>query len=302
MRLVVVLSGKGGTGKTSLSAALAVLASDCMDTVLADGDVDAANLEILLSPRRRETHSFTGGYRASIDRERCTGCGRCLEVCRFGAIVRPGGSAEPFEVDRIACEGCLSCFHHCPADAISTERSLAGSWFVSDSRCGPFFHAELSAGEENSGKLVSTIKKAAVDLCCSIGCQLLIVDGPPGIGCPVIASCAGTDLAVLVTEPGVSAIHDLRRVLGTLDHFGVGSAVVVNRSDVNPAMTREIEELCRSEGIPLLGHIPYDETVTVSMCSGRTVLEHDGAAPASVAMRAIWERLSSILRPVPDHL
>lgn len=295
MKQLVVLSGKGGTGKTSITACLAGLASKEMTLVLADADVDAANLELLLNPERRDTYRFTGGYKASIDPEACTGCGRCMEVCRFGAVVHPGGDPDAYSVDPVSCEGCKSCFHQCPVNAVSAERTEAGTWYLSDSHCGPLFHAEMFAGEENSGKLVSELKKAAAELCRSGGCGLMLVDGPPGIGCPVIAACAGADLALIVTEPGVSAIHDLHRMLQTLAHFGVQPSVCVNRSDINVSRTEEIEDYCCREGIPLLGRIPYDDTVTVAMCRGQTVLEYDPGSPASKAVRGVWSRLSDIL-------
>lgn len=296
MKQVVILSGKGGTGKTSLTASLAHLSSMDRSLVLADADVDAANLELLLRPERTAEFDFIGGYKAEIDRSLCTGCGRCLEVCRFGAILTSEGGGSGFSVDRIACEGCNSCVHQCPENAVTSSRVKAGRWFLSDSPYGPLVHAEMKAGEENSGKLVSTVKKAAVDTCASNGCHLLLVDGPPGIGCPVIAACSGADLAVISTEPGVSAIHDLQRILGTVDHFGVRPAVCINKSDINPGKTLEIEEYCHLRSIPLLGRIPFDGAVTVSMSRGYPVTEFDDRSPASMAIRRIWTRLSEFLR------
>ncbi|OPL17695.1 MAG: (4Fe-4S)-binding protein [Candidatus Aegiribacteria sp. MLS_C] len=295
MKQLVVLSGKGGTGKTSVTACIAGLASKEMTLVLADADVDAANLELLLNPRRRDTYQFTGGFKASIDREACISCGRCMEVCRFGAVVHPDGDPDAYSVDPVSCEGCKSCYYQCPVNAISAERTVAGTWYLSDSHCGPLFHAEMFAGEENSGKLVSELKKAAAGLCGSHDCGLVLVDGPPGIGCPVIAACAGADLALIVTEPGVSAIHDLHRILQTLVHFGIQSSVCINRSDINVSRTEEIEESCRNEGIPVLGRIPYDDRVTMAMCRGKTVLEYDPASPASMAVLGIWKKLREFL-------
>ncbi len=295
MKQVVVLSGKGGTGKTSLTASLAHLASMERSLVLADTDVDAANLELLMRPERVRESDFTGGFKAEIEEEICTGCGTCVEVCRFHAVRESLDSPGRYLIDRISCEGCNACVHQCPVHAISSKRVIAGRWFLSDSPYGPLFHAEMRAGEENSGKLVSIVKKAAIDRCSSMDCGLLLVDGPPGIGCPVIASCAGADLAVIVTEPGVSAIHDLRRILKTVDHFGVRSAVCINKSDINQSRAVEIEEFCEGRSIPLLGRIPYDPSVTLSMASGYPVTEFDMDAPASVAAGEIWTRLSSLI-------
>ncbi|MBN2587060.1 MAG: ATP-binding protein [Candidatus Fermentibacteraceae bacterium] len=293
MKQVVVLSGKGGTGKTSLTASLAHLASMERSLVLADTDVDAANLELLLRPERVSEFDFTGGFKALIQEDICTGCGTCMEVCRFHAVRESPDTPGGYIIDRIACEGCNACVHQCPVRAISSKRVIAGRWFISDSPYGPLFHAEMKAGEENSGKLVSTVKKAAVDRCGSTDCGLLLVDGPPGIGCPVIASCAGADLAVIVTEPGVSAIHDLRRILKTVDHFGVRPAVCINKSDINLSRSSEIMEFCDSRSIPLLGMIPFDPVVTTSMSGGYPVTEFDSDTPASVAAGEIWKRLSS---------
>lgn len=295
MRQIVILSGKGGTGKTTLTAALAHLASREMSLVLADADVDAANLELLLSPVRQEEHEFIGGYKARIQSHLCTGCGTCMEVCRFGAVVISDNPGEHYSIDSISCEGCNSCLHQCPENAIESSRNRAGTWFRSSSSFGPLFHAEMKAGEENSGKLVSTVKKAAEKECGASECDLLMVDGPPGIGCPVIAACAGADLALISTEPGVSAIHDLRRILQTVDHFGVRPAVCVNKSDINGSRTLEIEHFCSSENIPLLGRIPYDSTVTLAMARGRSVTEFDPDCPASTAAARIWNRLASLI-------
>lgn len=295
MKQIVILSGKGGTGKTTLTAALAHLASREMSLVLADADVDAANLELLLSPDQLEEYEFIGGYKARILQERCTGCSICLEVCRFGAVVISRNPGEHYSIDSISCEGCNSCLHQCPENAIESSRNLAGTWFRSSSSYGPLFHAAMKAGEENSGKLVSTVKKAAENEGGTLGSDLLMVDGPPGIGCPVIAACAGADLALISTEPGVSAIHDLRRILLTVDHFGIKPAVCVNKSDINSSRTLEIENFCSSEDIPLLGRVPYDSTVTRAMARGFPVTEFDPDCPASVAATRIWNKLVSLL-------
>ncbi len=296
MRQIVVLSGKGGTGKTSLTAALAHLAFDENELVLADADVDAANLEILLKPELMEEHSFEGGFKAEIDTDICTGCGRCFDVCRYDAVIPPHSNQDisDYKIDRISCEGCNSCLYQCPVNAINSHRATAGKWFLSRSSYGPLFHAEMKAGEENSGKLVTIVKNAAIETCEKTGCTLLMVDGPPGIGCPVIAASAGADLAVISTEPGVSAIHDLSRILGTVRHFGITPAVCINRSDINLDKTNEIEAFCRAENITLLGRIPYDDSVTISMSKGMPVTAYDPETPASISIRGIWEILSAL--------
>ncbi len=297
MRHIVILSGKGGTGKTSLTAALAHLAFDENKLVLADADVDAANLEILMKPELEEEHSFKGGFKAEIDTSICTGCGRCFDICRYDAVIPPPSNQEKSDyiIDRISCEGCNSCLHQCPVNAISSQRATAGKWFRSESLYGPLFHAEMKAGEENSGKLVTIVKNAAIEACEKTGCNLLMVDGPPGIGCPVIAASAGADLAFISTEPGVSAIHDLSRILGTVRHFGITPAVCINRSDINLTKTIEIESFCRAENIILLGRIPYDASVTIAMSKGIPVTAFDPETPASVSIRGIWKILSTLL-------
>ncbi len=295
MKQIVILSGKGGTGKTSLTAALAHEAADLHRLVLADADVDAANLEILLKTTKLEEFYFTGGYKAEIDSVKCTGCGRCVDVCRFNAVIPPDSSENTYRINRIACEGCNSCVYQCPLNAIASARTTAGAWFVSGSVYGTLYHAEMKAGEENSGKLVTTVKNAAINKSREIPESILMVDGPPGIGCPVIAACAGADLAVISTEPGVSAIHDLERILETVKHFGIPPAVCINRSDINPGKTLKIEGFCKQDGIPLLGRIPYDPNVTRSMSKGLPVNSFDPSSPASIAISRIWEAIYSLI-------
>ncbi len=286
MKQWVVLSGKGGTGKTSVTAALAHLAAQERRVVLADADVDAANLELLLSPQVVEAQDFVGGKIAAIDAARCTACGCCEEVCRFGAIV----SGETYRVDAMACEGCAACSYECPAGAINMLDRVSGRWFRSQTRFGPLFHARLFAGEENSGKLVAQVKQRARYLAWTMKADLLLVDGPPGTGCPAIATITGADLALLVAEPTVSGVHDLRRVLGVARHFGVPAAVCVNKADINPARTTEVEALCHEEQLAFLGAIPYDTVVTKAMVRQRAVTEYDSGSVAQ-ALHAVWERL-----------
>jgi len=299
MRQLVVLSGKGGTGKTTVTAALAHLASQEISLVLADADVDAANLELVLDPTKQEEHDFMGGKLAVIAPEKCTACGICTEVCRFDAVVAP--SSPPFHSDReekagayavdpVACEGCATCYYQCPEEAIRMEEQQAGLWFRSDTRFGPLFHAHLFAGQENSGKLVTLVKQQARLRALDTESELLLVDGPPGIGCPVISAIAGSDLTLLVVEPTVSGAHDLERVLGVADHFGVPSLVVINKADLNLTRSEEIAAFCAGRGIEVVGRIPYDTVVTEAMVQGRPVTEYaDG--PVVAAIQRVWERV-----------
>lgn len=292
MKQLVILSGKGGTGKTSVAAALAHLASREMPIVLADADVDAANLELVLEPTKLEEHVFMGGQVAIIDPDLCGLCGRCHEVCRFDAVI-PGD--DTYRVDALACEGCAACVTQCPEDAIHVEEQKAGLWFRSDTRFGPLFHAHLFAAQENSGKLVTLVKQHGRLLALDQGRELLIVDGPPGIGCPVISASAGADLALLVVEPTVSGIHDLERALGTVNHFGVPALVCINKADLNLTHSAAIEAFCASEGIELVGKLPYDTIVTEAMIQGQPVTAYQPAGAMTSAMREMWVNISTRL-------
>ena len=287
MKQWVMLSGKGGTGKTTVAAALAHLAAQEHRIVLADADVDAANLELLLTPTVVETHDFTGGKVAVIVPTLCTGCSTCAEVCRFGAIVAHDGA---YRVDPAACEGCAACFYCCPTGAVTMLDRVSGRWFRSETRLGPLFHARLSAGQENSGKLVTQVKQSARLLAARSGADLLLVDGPPGIGCPVIAATTGADLALLVVEPSISGVHDFERILATARHFGVPAAVCVNKADINPARATEVEALCAAEGVPVVGAIPFDTVVTEAMVHRQAVTEYR-PGPVTAALRALWREL-----------
>ena len=288
MKQLVILSGKGGTGKTSVAAALAHLASLDVPIVLADADVDAANLELVLEPTKLEEHVFMGGQVAIIDPDLCQLCDRCYEVCRFEAII-PGD--DTYRVDPLACEGCASCVYQCPEGAIHSEEQQAGLWFRSDTRFGPLFHAHLFAAQENSGKLVTMVKQQGRLLALDEGRELLLVDGPPGIGCPVISANAGADLALLVTEPTVSGVHDLERILGTVNHFRVPALVLINKADVNPAHTANIEAYCRTQGIEMVGRLPYDTVVTEAMVQGQPVTIYEPGGAMDSAMREVWARV-----------
>jgi len=291
MKQLVILSGKGGTGKTTVAAALAHLASQEIPVILADADVDAANLELVLDPTKQGEHIFMGGQLAVIDSEKCTACGICAEVCRFDAVI-PGD--EAYRVDSLACEGCASCFYQCPEEAIRMEEQQAGLWFRSDTRFGPLFHAHLFAGQENSGKLVTLVKQQARLRGLDTGAALVVVDGPPGIGCPVISASAGMDLALHVVEPTVSGVHDLERIMGTTDHFGVPSLVAINKADLNLARFEEIAAFCAGRSVEVVGRIPYDDVVTEAMVQGRPVTDYtDGLV--TEALKEMWSRMKDLI-------
>jgi MinD superfamily P-loop ATPase len=297
MKQLVILSGKGGTGKTSLAAAFAHLAIDRgkpIQAVLADADVDAANLKLVLRPERIEAHDFTGGSVAIIDLERCQGCGICDQVCRFDAVI---ATTDGYRIDPIACDGCAACAFQCPEEAIHMQPQTEGQWYRSESPYGPLFHADLYPAQENSGKLVTLVKQNARLLAQDINSQFVIVDGPPGIGCPVIAAAAGADLAVIVTEPTVAGIHDLRRILQTTMHFRIPAMVVVNKADIYPLGTDEIVTTCAELGVELIGQIPFDPIVTEAMLNGEPVTLYRAEAPASQALEAIWQIISDRLAP-----
>jgi MinD superfamily P-loop ATPase len=281
MKQLTVISGKGGTGKTILTASFAVLAKK---KVMADCDVDAADLHLLLHPDIRERHTFEEGEKAVIDQELCTECGRCREVCRFDAV------SEDYVVDTIGCEGCRVCHYLCPENAIRMEKNLCGEWYLSDTKYGPLIHARLGIAEENSGKLVTLVKQKAKELASSESLDLVIIDGPPGIGCPVISSLAGVDLALAVTEPTISGSHDLERVMGVAHHFGVKTAVVINKYDINPQVSAEIEDWCQNRGVPVLGKIPFDRIVIEALVAGVPLIEYSQNG-VSEKIERIWKSL-----------
>lgn len=293
MNQLVILSGKGGTGKTSLAAAFAHLASQYhprVRAVLADADVDAANLELVLAPEQRESHEFQGGSVAEIDLQRCIGCGICYEVCRFDTVLPLVGDGNiHYRVDPVSCEGCAACYYQCPEQAIRLVPQLAGRWFYSETPYGPLFHAALRPAQENSGKLVTLVKQQALRHAESAGYDLLIVDGPPGIGCPVISAVSGATLSLIVAEPTVAGIHDLERVLATTAHFGVPSLVCINKADIYPDAASQIQSFCQDKGVEIVGHIPFDPTVTEAMVQGVPVTQFQPASPAAQAFRHVWQ-------------
>jgi len=288
MKQLAILSGKGGTGKTSVAGGLAHLASQTHPLVLVDADVDAANLELILGAKVEQEHAFMGMDIASIDEAKCSACGICEEVCRFQAIShRVQGERTVYRVDDLDCEGCALCFYQCPEEAIVMQPHQAGLWFQSQTRYGPFFHAYLFAGQPNSGMLVALIKSQARAHGLKSGKALMLVDGPPGIGCPVIATLSGADAALMVVEPTVSGVHDLERILGTAEHFSVPSWVVINKADINDRQRGRIERFCEQEGIEIVGRIPFDPLVPKAMVRGVPVTEY-GDGPVPEAMKHIW--------------
>jgi MinD superfamily P-loop ATPase len=287
---LVVISGKGGTGKTSLTASFAVLARSA---VVVDCDVDAADLHLVLAPQVRERHEFRCGHEAVIRPADCIGCGACLAHCRFGAVKmgRSGTGDLTFSIDPASCEGCGVCVRFCPTRAIDFPERLSGEWMISQTRCGPMVHARLGVAAENSGKLVSTVRREARRIAEQDGHSLLMVDGPPGIGCPVIASVTGASLVLIVTEPTVSGEHDLERVLALARHFDVPAAICVNKWDINPEMTERIERKAQQAGARVVGRVRYDRAVTDAQMQQRAVVEID--APAGQDIRQIWNCLDT---------
>jgi len=292
VRELVVLSGKGGTGKTSLAASFAVLARH---RVVADCDVDAADLHLVLAPRLRERHEFRSGDLAVIRPDVCTACGDCLALCRFDAIRKGAdGHAEAgFRVDPLACEGCGVCARFCPVGAVELRERVCGEWMVSETRCGPLVHARLAIGSGSSGKLVSTVRQAARQLAEAHGDALVIVDGPPGIGCPAIAALTGASRLLAVAEPTVSGEHDLDRLLVLARHFDVPVSVCVNKWDVNPGMTERIERRAGRAGAGVVGRVRQDPAVSRAQVRGRAIVETGAAAADDV--RRLWDRLRSRL-------
>jgi len=281
MKQIVVISGKGGTGKTVVTGSFAFLAQN---KIMVDCDVDAADLHLLLHPAVKERHEFRSGQTAVIDKKQCKECGKCISVCRYEAI------KKDFSVEQFSCEGCGLCARVCPHGAIRMNENVAGEWFVSDTRYGPFVHAKLGIAEENSGKLVAKIRQIAKEIAEKQAFDYVIIDGPPGIGCPVIASLSGVDCALIVTEPTLSGLHDAQRVMEVARHFNIPVKLIVNKYDLNPAMTEKIEDFCYKQTIPVVGKIPFDKGVVEALVEGRTIVER-AASLAADQIRKIWEGL-----------
>ena len=285
MKQVTILSGKGGTGKTTLTASFSALSENA---VFADCDVDASNLHLLLNPEVKETMEFMGLNVAEINPERCIQCGKCLELCRFNAI-------KDFKVDPIHCEGCKVCVVNCPVEAIEYNPRVSGYAYISDTKYGPMSHARLTPGMENSGKLVTFVRQNASKIAEETAKNLVLVDGSPGIGCAVIASIANVDASIVVVEPTLSGIHDLKRALELLAHFEIQPYVLVNKYDINEQNTADLEEYCKANKISILGKVPFDPTVTRSMVQGVPVIDYDPVSPASKAIIGAWKRFNSLL-------
>jgi MinD superfamily P-loop ATPase len=284
---ILVISGKGGTGKTSLTAAFAHLAGD---SVICDLDVDAPDLHLLLRPEIRLNHDFYSGHEASIQPDRCSGCDTCRQLCRFDAV-RPGVPAPL--IDPLMCEGCKVCVTFCPDDAIAFTSKHCGAWFESTTRFGPMVHAQLFPGEENSGRLVALLRQRAKQIAKEREEPLILADGPPGIGCPVISALSGVNLAVIVTEPTLSGLHDLKRVASLCDHFSVPLAVIINKVDLSATMARQIEAFCHGGHHTVVARLPHDSMFVHAMVQGDTVTEY--AQGDSVRrIRKAWDAIMSL--------
>jgi len=295
MKELVVISGKGGTGKTSIVAAFANLAKNA---VFADCDVDAADLHLVLEPKVKQTSDFSGGKQASIITEKCIGCGKCEELCRFDAINLDGPAneivAKTFTVDPVSCEGCKVCVEFCPADAIEFKDAINGQWFISDTRFGTMVHARLGIAEENSGKLVFLIRKETKRIAEEQKKDLIIVDGSPGIGCPVIASITGADLVLIITEPTLSGKHDLERVAQLAAGFNIPVLVAINKFDLNPEMAEKIEEDARKRNIKVVGKIRYDKAFTKAQIMKCSVVEYTSGA-VTEDIKSLWRNVTYAL-------
>ncbi|RLI05891.1 (4Fe-4S)-binding protein [Candidatus Bathyarchaeota archaeon] len=285
MKQIVVISGKGGTGKTTLVASFTVLSQDL---VVADCDVDASNLHLLLKPNIKEKHEFMGSKVAVIDAEKCVRCQTCKEACRFNAI-------KNYQVDPLLCEGCGVCVYVCPANAVSLKEKISGYLFISETKYGPMVHAKLNIAESNSGKLVSLVRDHAKKIAEEENKKFVLIDGPPGIGCPVIASLGNVDLALVVTEPTMSGLHDLQRILSLTQHFGLKTLTLINMYDLNLENTKKIREFCSTVDVEFVGEIPFDPVVVEALTLGKPVVEYSSESKASKKIKDIWEKILSSL-------
>lgn len=284
MKQLTIISGKGGTGKTTITAAFAHL---CENGVLADSDVDAADLHLILEPEIKQQKAYSGGSVAFIDEQKCNQCGICVEKCRFDAI-------KDFKVDPVSCEGCTFCTYVCPEEAIVMKEQISGNWFISSTREGTMVHAKLGIAEDNSGKLVSVVRQKAKEIAEKNENDMVIIDGPPGIGCPVIASITGADMILVVTEPTLSGLHDMERVLDTAKHFNIPAMVCVNKYDINSENTERIEKKCEERNVQVVGHLPYDKSVTAAMILKKSVAEHD-CGEVSREVTRMWNVIKDVL-------
>jgi len=287
MKDITILSGKGGTGKTSITAALA---SVIKNTVFVDADVDAADLHIIFQPENEETHVFEGAWIASINNDLCTNCGLCKQHCKFEAIhFKAGGGLY---IDSFACEGCRLCERICPARAISSERSSNNNWFVSDTRFGPMVHAKMGPGEENSGMLVTQIRKSAKEIAREIKADFILNDGPPGIGCAAIASITGADAVILVTEPSKSGFHDVVRLVELVQSFQIPMYALINKFDINPDISMQMESFFTTQGIKLMGKLPFTKEIVYSMIEKKTILEYNKDSVLGNRIKQVWQEFA----------
>ena len=294
LKQLVILSGKGGTGKTSICAAfahLALVGRRPLKMVLVDADVDAANLELVLETEKQVSEKFAGGAVAQCNDELCTCCGTCVLVCRYEAISTTNNGQ--ISINPFACEGCAACVYQCPTNALSMQEDIVGTSFFSISNFGPLFHAELRPGQENSGKLVTLIKQKARLYAMDHDYPFILVDGPPGIGCPVISAAALSDLALVVTEPSMAGIHDFQRVVRTIMHFQIPIIAVINKFDLFPQGVEEILEICRELSIKVVGRVPFDATITEAMRLGKPVTSYQPSAPSSIAIKKVWQEIET---------
>lgn len=293
MKQLVVLSGKGGSGKTTVCASLAHLASQNHPVALVDADVDAANLALLLSVSGQQKKPYFGGSLAQIIQERCTDCGICMQVCRFSAVKNQDN--RMYSIDPINCEGCAACFYQCPSHAIEMVEQQSGTWHRAETQFGVFFDAHLYPGQENSGRLVTHIVQQARDEANMQELPLVFVDGPPGIGCPVIAACTNANIALLVAEPTITGLHDLKRIYATVKHFGITAFAIINKADINSDFVQRIKSFCVNNNIELLAELPFDEIVVKAMLAGKTLIDFTPRSLISQQLRFAWDKLQGFL-------
>jgi len=285
MNEIAILSGKGGTGKTSLSAAFATINKDM---VVADCDVDAANLHLILLPEKETEEKFITGYKAVINYNTCTHCGLCARYCRFGAISIINGKVT---ITETSCDGCKLCYRICPSQSVQMIKSDNSRWFAGSYRNGKMVYARLAPGEENSGKLVNIVRERARKIAENSGIDTIIIDGPPGTGCPVISSVTGAQTAIIVAEPSNSGFHDMKRIIELTINFKIKTYVVINKFDLNTDISVEIEKWCSANTIKVLGNIPFDAQVVEAMVNCKSIIEWKPDSEASMKIKEIWNKI-----------
>ncbi len=287
MTEITILSGKGGTGKTSITAALASIASNA---VFCDNDVDAADLHLILDPKIREEHVFYGAYVPSIDQSKCTQCGICADNCRFNAITLDKNGN--YEIDPFKCEGCRLCERLCPEEAITSKKSDGNRWFVSDTRFGPMVHAHMGPGEENSGKLVTEVRRRARKIAEETGAELILNDGPPGIGCTAISSITGTGHVLIVTEPTIAGLHDAKRLVELVENFNIPISAIINKYDINSEVSDEVDQYFIGKNIPVLAKINFDVAFVKAMLEKKSLIEYNPTSETSEMIKKMWKTLT----------